>query len=82
MKENKSEYTKEFCEAFDLFLSEFAKITYNVVIKSLDSCNRLDDKLKELIDKGKLYDREYYEKTYNFLEQLNSLVDDFIKEHK
>lgn len=82
MKEDKSEYTKEFCEAFNLFLSGFAKTTDDVVIKSLDSCNRLDDKLKELIDKGKLYDREYYEKTYNFLEQLNSLVDDFIKEHK
>lgn len=73
---------REFNEVFDRFLSEFAKTTKSPMIKAMDSVNRVLGKIHNLIDSEKIDNDTYYKNLYNFSEQLNELVDDFIKEHK
>ncbi len=83
LEDNKSiEEKREFNKAFDRFLSVLAKTTKNPMIKSMDSVNRVLDKLRGLITEEKKDDDTYYKNVYKFSEQLNELVDDFIKEHK
>ncbi len=73
---------KEFSERFDRFLSDFAEITDNPMAKAMNSVNKLNNKTRKLIDKKKIQNKEYFLKVYSFSEQLNKLVDEFIKEHK
>lgn len=64
------------------FLSIIAKSSNNLMIKSAERCYKLTNKLHSLIDEKRIRDDDYCEKVYNFSEQLNELVDDFIKENK
>ncbi len=80
---NNSKLNKEeFIEEFGKFLSNFAEKTNDIFLKSLDSSARLSEKIKGIVGERLIKDEEYCEKVYNFLEQLNKLTDDFIKEYK
>lgn len=80
--EKSIEEKRKFNEFLGKFLSEIAKVTKNPMIKSMDSVNKLINKLHNLINKEKKVEDTYYKNVYNFSEQLNELVDDFIKENK
>lgn len=80
--EKSIEEKEKFNEFLGKFLSEIAKVTKNPMIKSMDSVNKLINKLHNLINKEKKVEDTYYKNVYNFSEQLNELVDDFIKENK
>lgn len=80
---NNSKLNKEeFIEEFGKFLSNFAEKTNDIFLKSLGSSARFNEKIKGIVDERLIKDEEYCEKVYNFLEQLNKLTDDFIKEYK
>lgn len=80
---NNSKLNKEeFIEEFGKFLSNFAEKTNDIFLKSLYSSARFNEKIKGIVDERLIKDEEYCEKVYNFLEQLNKLTDDFIKEYK
>lgn len=71
-----------FNEKVETFLSELAKETEMPAIKSVDLILKLTAKLYGLTGE-KLFKNDIYAKNvYNFSEQLNNLVDDFIKENK
>ncbi len=73
---------REVNEIFGKFLSELSKATKNPIIKSMDSINKLTDKLHNLIKKEIIDNDTYYKNVYDFSEQLNKLTDDFIEEYK
>lgn len=75
------EEKKEFNEMFGKLLLEIAETTEVPAIKSMNLCYKLTSKLHDLIDVNKLDNDTYTKNVCNFLEKLNELTDDFIKEY-
>lgn len=79
---NKLNDDNVFFKKFGNLISEYAKATGDSFFKIMSSDIELTEKIRDLMDSKKMNDKEYCDKLYNFLNQLNSLTDDFIKENK